>query len=291
MAKSSKSSDQIIKELLEERTRLEAWLAKLDAAGDKTPAEVRGKVESDYRTRLDKVVSRLGEFVGDMEESLAAQRSMVESLSAEKQAAEERLAEAELRHTVGEFTDSQFEKVQSEVTGQVQKIDTDLNAAEAEIDRLTEVLAVARKEPEPTPAAPIEELTVPDAVGGEEQGEVVGRPSGSTVAVDESDLEGAGKSAGRQDSGQTNAFDELAFLKSVTEDEEQGPSAARASGGLRIPDEVLQGAGSGAGEVAQQAPERSKSGAVKTLKCQECGTLNLPTEWYCERCGAELAAL
>jgi hypothetical protein len=30
---------------------------------------------------------------------------------------------------------------------------------------------------------------------------------------------------------------------------------------------------------------------VKTLKCQECGTLNYPTEWYCERCGAELAAL
>jgi hypothetical protein len=30
---------------------------------------------------------------------------------------------------------------------------------------------------------------------------------------------------------------------------------------------------------------------AKTLKCGECGTLNRPTEWYCERCGAELAAL
>lgn len=30
--------------------------------------------------------------------------------------------------------------------------------------------------------------------------------------------------------------------------------------------------------------------AVKSLKCQECGTLNFPTEWYCERCGGELAA-
>jgi hypothetical protein len=29
----------------------------------------------------------------------------------------------------------------------------------------------------------------------------------------------------------------------------------------------------------------------KTLKCGECGALNYPTEWYCERCGAELAAL
>jgi hypothetical protein len=32
------------------------------------------------------------------------------------------------------------------------------------------------------------------------------------------------------------------------------------------------------------------SEAVKSLKCQECGTLNFPTEWYCERCGGELAA-
>jgi hypothetical protein len=30
---------------------------------------------------------------------------------------------------------------------------------------------------------------------------------------------------------------------------------------------------------------------VKTLKCTECGAMNYPTEWYCERCGAELAAL
>ena len=27
----------------------------------------------------------------------------------------------------------------------------------------------------------------------------------------------------------------------------------------------------------------------KTLKCAECGALNIPTEWYCEKCGSELA--
>jgi uncharacterized OB-fold protein len=29
----------------------------------------------------------------------------------------------------------------------------------------------------------------------------------------------------------------------------------------------------------------------KTLKCAECGSMNFPTEWYCERCGAELAQI
>lgn len=37
---------------------------------------------------------------------------------------------------------------------------------------------------------------------------------------------------------------------------------------------------------------RDKSNeSAKTLKCGECGAANYPTEWYCERCGAELASL
>lgn len=36
---------------------------------------------------------------------------------------------------------------------------------------------------------------------------------------------------------------------------------------------------------------RAQSDHVKSLKCTECGTLNLPTEWYCEKCGAELSAV
>jgi uncharacterized OB-fold protein len=36
---------------------------------------------------------------------------------------------------------------------------------------------------------------------------------------------------------------------------------------------------------------RAGNTAAKTLKCTDCGAMNRPTEWYCERCGAELAAL
>jgi len=46
-------------------------------------------------------------------------------------------------------------------------------------------------------------------------------------------------------------------------------------------------------DIVEQAPDSTprSSKSVKSLKCQECGTLNMPTEWYCERCGAELAAM
>ena len=50
------------------------------------------------------------------------------------------------------------------------------------------------------------------------------------------------------------------------------------------------------GDPARRQPRprrrpKAASGVAKTLKCGECGTLNRPTEWYCERCGAELAGV
>jgi hypothetical protein len=61
-------------------------------------------------------------------------------------------------------------------------------------------------------------------------------------------------------------FDDLAFLRSVTDASAAGASA------------------SGRGTT------NTGTEPQKTLRCTECGTMNFPTEWYCERCGGELAA-
>lgn len=60
-------------------------------------------------------------------------------------------------------------------------------------------------------------------------------------------------------------FDDLAFLRSVIDQP-------------------------GAGAAPPPAGAATTSEPQKTLRCTECGTMNLPTEWYCERCGGELAA-
>jgi hypothetical protein len=82
-------------------------------------------------------------------------------------------------------------------------------------------------------------------------------------------LEGATTSGGAPDAGATSppadAFDDLAFLRSVID-----PGAVAAS------------------SMAPKAPGMGEP--QKTLRCTECSTMNLPTEWYCERCGGELAA-
>lgn len=68
------------------------------------------------------------------------------------------------------------------------------------------------------------------------------------------------------DTGDT--FDDLAFLRSVID-----PTPASSSPSVSA--------------VPNAVPTNEP---LKTLRCTECGTMNLPTEWYCERCGGELAA-
>ena len=80
--------------------------------------------------------------------------------------------------------------------------------------------------------------------------------------------------------------DELAFLKSVAS-EDTRPIGRRTSN----PGMAAQTATSAPPQTAAPSAGKAPAGVAKTLKCGECGTLNRPTEWYCERCGAELAGV
>ena len=69
-------------------------------------------------------------------------------------------------------------------------------------------------------------------------------------------------------------FDDLAFLRSVINPSGGNPAVGAMS----------------TGSVPDALPTATSAEPQKTLRCTECGTMNLPTEWYCERCGGELAA-
>ncbi len=109
---------------------------------------------------------------------------------------------------------------------------------------------------------------------------VVDTPSGAM----ESGPKDRGDETARRDSFASRATEEpimnlserrktpLDALAVELEREQNTPLAANVSGNVPI---VL----------------RDKLDGAKTLKCGECGAMNYPTEWYCERCGAELASL
>src|SRR4051812_38576677 len=101
MAKTTSDTEATIEELLEQRTQYEAWLAKLDSSGDKAPPAVRERVRGDYESRLQKIMEQLRGRATAIGEELERHHASQAELDRERRAAEEALAEAEVRHSVG----------------------------------------------------------------------------------------------------------------------------------------------------------------------------------------------
>jgi hypothetical protein len=137
--------------------------------------------------------------------------------------------------------------------------------------------------PEPTAtAAPVSESEVDDAlalfgeVSGPADQEFVQSLQGIEAEHELQAEQGAATgapSAAPNAASANDPFDDLAFLRSVIDPGGEGTTPP------------VEAERSSAGTSAEASGEPQK-----TLRCTECGTLNLPTEWYCERCGGELAA-
>ncbi|MGH7533263.1 MAG: hypothetical protein ACREL4_08230 [Gemmatimonadales bacterium] len=315
MAKASPSgSDSTVTRLLTERDQYAQWMHRLSVASDTVPESVREKVRADYEARLVAVVEQLKQHTDQVSEQLASQRARLEGLNAKEKRAEEVLSEAELRHAVGEYDESQWQKLRAETHRTLVEVREESAGISAEIARLDEVARLVSA----GPAAPAASEAAPKTPAmGTVAIPAVKRPAPEAKAapapipeplpdldiaeVDDSPAPRGGKGAkGSKDSSRTLFFpsgkgadkgvDELDFLKSV------GGGAVEKKGGSIKPAESIKHAAAvqePEEPVAATKPESAKTdaGAGKTLKCAECGTMNRPTEWYCERCGAELAAL
>ncbi len=294
MAKSTPKPDNPIDALLEERARFQTWLTRLDSTGSDAPPAVRDKIRGDYQQRLDQVIDELRSHAASVAEQLATLRVREDDLGAQEATAQETLAEAELRHAVGEYEESEWERVRGGSERILIDVREELARVSDEITRLGEVqalIAAAPEEPEPEP--------VTDAQEDAEDWEPEIPLADAAPALVPSAPRFTPRTSGRTSEPappRTIPFpprtepspDDLAFLKSMADEQpvssRDSGAAPRVSGAGAPPAEDAPKPGAGLERPSQAA-------APKTLKCGECGTLNRPTEWYCERCGAELAAL
>jgi hypothetical protein len=284
-------TDNSIEALLEQRAQFELWLAKLDSAADKAPPAVRQKVRADYEVRLRGVIDRLRSHAATIADELHRHQAAQGDLDAQRRQAEEELAEAEVRHTVGEFGDDEWRRISEESDGRLNGLREQLKTVGKEIARLAEVQALI--------AAPARVPDTPVATRAPAAEDVIERsppPPPPTEPVAEAPppqrpIPRQQPPKAREHDHAGTPVDELAFLKSVA-DEEAKPAAPRRPS---HPGPSGSGQGSRAVETAPPPPSPGGKpgvpGVAKTLKCGECGTLNRPTEWYCERCGAELAGV
>jgi hypothetical protein len=341
MAKPTQRTDTAIDKLLQDRAQFISWITRLTGPSGSSPAvpeAVRQRVRGDYEQRLQSVVEALRSHQADLEQQMSEFAARREALSSRESEAKERLAEAEVRHMVGEYDDGRWQTIRADLTREVVSVQEELSRTVAEIDRLEEVLTTIRSpipsmEPEPEPAPPpvaavaepprpapspvapipgiMTEFTAPQsdqrppavATQGNEipfKTPAAPKPQPKPPAAKPKE-DAAGRTlwfpSGKPGEAPAGKMDELAFLKSVTGNEggvAPAQPAKRPSGGFTKPAETSAPPAAAAPPAsAVEAPKDrpSAGGAPKTLKCGECGTMNRPTEWYCERCGAELAAL
>ncbi len=272
-----------IRTLVDERTRYEGWLQALDGRRAMTPAHVLDRVRQDYAGRLDRVTSQLAAHVAPLrahEDALTQQHQAVEQRLGEER---DGLAEIELRTLVGEYPADEGEQRRSGAAQAIAALERELGGAAAALADVRGL--VTRVSPPPAVTAPATS-DAPEAAG-----HAAAEPAASSDGTETDSAAHAASAAAPPSEpvgSEGGAFDHGAV------------DAARVALGDRQPsltpaftDAIRTGApGSyGLGGGRPQSPEPAAAGQEKTLRCQDCGALNYPTEWYCEKCGGELAAL
>ena len=287
MAKMTTDTEVTIESLLEQRSQYEEWILRLDTTGDKASPAVRQRVRGDYEARLESVMEQLRGRSAAIAEELERQHASQAELDRERRTAEEELAEAEVRHSVGEYSEEEWRRHSEQSKKGIEQLRSRLRAIGSEITRLTEIQAlIAGTRATPAPAPP-----PPPAPRAAPRSEVVEQAFLVTHVADEPEPVQPPPPKSRQPEPAAAPVDEMAFLKSVSDEEPSRLASRRpnpegsATTTTAAPRDSVPSATPAAG-VGKAA-----SGVAKTLKCGECGTLNRPTEWYCERCGAELAGV
>lgn len=318
------SSLDEVRHLVAERQRYDGWLTALEARRHDTPARVFARVHDDYQARRTEVVGRLQAHVAGLEQLAAALHDTVSRLESEAATLDEERIEAHLRTLVGEFDPGRWEALQQDVEGRLAQLADQRTDAAVRLEEARDLLARARGDApagtrEPSwladPAVP----SVPSVPSVPVSPVVPVRPvAPSVVAVPGSLFEGVPERADASgppvpgDAGRPLGGELGAPLSPVAADDDEVERAlATLDERLPTPERLPMVADSAQGEAVPvgadgarpvtSAPfddlafvrslgEAPSTDGRKSLRCAECGTMNLPTEWYCERCGGELAA-
>lgn len=290
--------------LIGERSKYEAWIAALATKTD-VPAHVLEKVRSDYTGRLRTVLQAFTSHTPALDAALAEHQSRDAALAAQEKACRDEHAEGELRHMVGEYDSAQWDQVRIGHEALLGRLASDRLGIAAELTSVQRSLAAAAEAAQRLRAiggeAPISQPVVRDESPTPAilaaMAEPVAPPPPVVAApepLSPSTYRPTPPAPPAEVMDRRAQLDDLGFLRSTPRPapRENGESAGTATVTaarpvdapvLRIvPDEPAPA------PAPAQAPATD---AAKTLRCAECGTMNYPTEWYCERCGGELAVL
>jgi hypothetical protein len=314
--------------LLQERQRYEQWLAALESRRATTSSHVYARVYADYESRLGHVLEELGGRSAELRQVVETLTDRVNTLQTEENGHRDVRAEAELRAAVGEYSPEQWREVSQTSEADIARIAARRAEAASELAQVQQLLNMATatsRRPDGIATAPASPMS-----GAESAAQAPARPAprGSGAAnaappesfdelaflhsvVEPKDQAAAAPQAQPPQPPRPSAPAQrprtpVASAPAATAT--AVPQAGPARPAVTPPDLPVVGESRQTAEQASasdEAPRRQPSltdpvplflrdvpaEQIKTLKCAECGNMNYPTEWYCERCGGELAAM
>ena len=311
--------------LMLERQRYEAWIAQLEAKRAITPPHVFERVRADYEARLKAVIEQLSGRTTELRDTIAALTARLAQLQQEEGRLRDERYEAELRAAVGEFTPAQWKELVEASDAELARRSSERTSVSSELARLQQILSMAGNRQGDAVGSASDGSAPPQAAGVSGRAAPGAAPGAAPPNFDElaflkSVIDpraegtagglvppgGAGPAApGAPAAPAANPAGTPGVRASNTPAVPRGgvapptpaagaPAAPRARRGIDTaasPEEE---------KPAERAPEEPEIPAflkdvpaedVKTLRCAECGAMNYPTEWYCERCGAELTSM
>ncbi len=306
-------SEDVTKEvdqLLKDREKYEAWLARLETEKGSTSQRAYERVRGDYQRRLDEISGQLRAHSDAIKAKLRGVEGKVADLEKERGARAEQLDEARLRHSVGEYGEGkEWADLEGRLTGSVQESERELEQARGEIDRLEQIIAsVEGTGAEAKPAAPAKAKAPakpepPAPAKAQRAAPETPRPSRGPVSAP-ARPEAAESAAAREEGAADEGY--LSLEELVLEDkspdeavvkekpEEAAKEAAAGGEEAAVGDELafLESLSLSGGEESQSFSflERHGSGTPQTIICPHCSAANDPAEWYCTECGEELPA-
>ena len=288
--------------LLADRAKYEQWLDDLDAKKDSTPAKVYDRVHQDYLSRLQAVMEQLKSHTATLQEhGQSLNKKLIELASAEESRVEER-SEAELRAKVGEMTPAEWELVSKKADKELAKLKQDKAVIEEELERIESVIEDLTGEGDSEDGGAkkqVDELEFLKSVVGTGPRPAAKPPapraSGDAPKPPTPTSTPAQPASATATPASTPAQSAPTPVSTPTQ---PAPTPASTPAQPPTPPAPASSAPSAAAAAKATPPagiEKDPGPAVsdqpKTLKCQECSTMNYPSEWYCERCGAELTVV
>ncbi|MBC7844852.1 MAG: hypothetical protein H7099_21295 [Gemmatimonadaceae bacterium] len=283
--------------LIGERSKYEGWISALASKSD-VPVHVLEKVRSDYTGRLRTVLQAFAAHTPSLESALAEYQARDASLSAQEKTCRDEHAEGELRHMVGEYDSEQWDQVRIGHEALLGRLASERQGIAAELGNVQRSLAATAEaaqrartlgEPAGIPMAAARDESPTPAI-------LAAMSESPAPPLSPSTFRPTPPSPPQELMDRRTQLDDLGFLRSTPRpmaprdngSEAQAVlSTATASRSAEQP--VLRIVQDTPAPVAAVTP--TSSDAAKTLRCAECGTMNYATEWYCERCGGELAVL